>query len=137
MEIKDLDNGQIRRGLFLSVREHSHIGPVLGHDKYSYRRQRSESRGGEFESEHLWMKLGGNYFATLSRGETLQGMPHCIFEVFEFSSLSDLYIVFCPNKHKNARAQSGMTGEFLSRLGIDHSYLDGERDLFIEIMVNW
>lgn len=55
MKLKDLDMPNIARGIHISVRRDYHQGPVLGHDRFNYRRH-YDSR-----PEMIWLRLGENF----------------------------------------------------------------------------
>jgi hypothetical protein len=66
----------------VSIRTEMHNGPVLGHDKFSYKRQKEHPNE---KGEYLWVRLGDKFTENLSRNVSAAGLPLCLSRVFEFA----------------------------------------------------
>jgi hypothetical protein len=117
----------IARGIQISVRELSNQDKILGHNKYDYYLPKREL---------LWTRFDKKWQEALDNGETLAGLPECIFMTFEWLTLDELQWVRCPAKDKNSNALKGMSREFLEKLGItDEKVINGEVGLIFEFMI--
>lgn len=117
----------IARGFQIKVTELSNPDKILGHNKYDYYLPKREL---------LWIRFDKRWQDALDAGETLAGLPECIFMSFEWLTLDELQWVRCPAKEQNPNALKGMSREFLEKLGItDEKVINGEVGLIFEFMI--
>lgn len=82
------------------------------------------------------MRFDKKWTEAIDHGETLGGLPECIFMFIEEQYLDMLTWVRCPAKDQNEKSLKGMSPEFLEKLGItDQKVINGEIGLIFEFMI--
>jgi hypothetical protein len=99
----------ISHGWHISIRRMDDPETPIGHNKYDYFLA---------EKELLWLRHDESWSSASHRGSTVMGLPHCISDTFNWLQLDEYWWARCPGKDKNEQAQSGMTKEFLEKLGV-------------------